>query len=151
MEKHLSHDFNTPIPTTTNPLKEGQEIGLCSKPKKRMDGWGEEGREVGLMTGQSGGRSRRTGAVMWHSSSSTESVPLKRGSTTWAATLIGPDKKGLPFIFFLEMTESCNGMESVSECDQWQWPIWTASRAMWDSNTPRQGLQVRVGEPADWE
>lgn len=73
------------------------------------------------------------------------------GSTTWAATLIGPDKTGPPFILFLEMTEPCNEMESVSECDQWQWPIWTASRAMWDSNTPQQGLQVRVGEPADWK
>lgn len=48
----------------------------------------------------------------------TEStVPLKRGSTTCAATLIWPDKRGLFFIFFLETTEPCNGMESVSECD----------------------------------
>lgn len=42
MEKHLSHDFNPPPQ-----LEEGQEIGLCSKPKKRMERRGEEGREVG--------------------------------------------------------------------------------------------------------
>lgn len=63
-----------PNPTThTNPLKKGQEIGLCSKPKKRMERRGK-GREKGgrLMTGQSGRRCTQTGAVTQRGSSSTE-------------------------------------------------------------------------------
>lgn len=46
MEKHLAYDLNPPPTLTATPLKEGQEIGLCSKAKKlegRKNG-GEGGR-----------------------------------------------------------------------------------------------------------
>lgn len=76
-------------------------------------------------------------------------MPLKRGSTTWGwvVTLIYSDREAF-------MAEPCNGMELVSECDGdcgQQWPILAASRAMWDSNTPRQELQARAEVPADWK
>lgn len=56
-----------------NPLKEGQEIGLCSKTERWMERWGEEEREVGeRMTGQVGGGTHKQELLRSVCSSSTE-------------------------------------------------------------------------------
>lgn len=114
-----------PHPTPTQPTEKGSRHWTLLKTQE-ADGKMRRGRERGgrLMTGQSGRRCTQTGAVTWHSSSSTEStVPLKRGSTTLAVTLIGQDKRGLPFsvfFFFFSWNDWAVQWDGVG---LWMWPM----------------------------
>lgn len=130
------------------PLKEGQEIGLCSKLEKRMERWGEEGREVGdWRLAKVGGGAHKQGPLR-----GTVQVPQswrclwkrrKRdlGRDSYRARLKRP-----AFLFsLLKWASRATGCvtDGSDPCEQ-------QAEQRGTQNTPRRGLQVRVGEPADW-
>lgn len=119
MEKHLSHDFKPPPQTH---WKKVRKLDFAQKPR---GGWKDEERkkerwEKGWLDKWEAVHTNKgcyvAFAQVLQSYRTVQCMPLKRGNMTrgWVVTLIYSDREAF-------MTEPCDGMEFVSECDGWLW------------------------------